>query len=260
MLPVLFVFLFLIFPVPRPLDPVEEEYEEAVSKVTLQHIIRDLEPSTSYTFYVKAYTSHGASKPSDGATETTHGEGELSENMHVAASKQDSRVQNTAWACANQQRCRSFPARRCHADAVLDALCRVAVPAPPLLHMKVLNSSVIQASWEPSSKMGQHQGYRLYYKGAQTALFIGPIVLPRNTSQYIITQLGELLFLKSPLSRSAQSGGAPTQGAASLLLRFKGFRHLIQNFNPVYFLRIFPSVIRSFSRLRDQAAGLQPTR
>lgn len=60
-----------------PSDPVEMEYEEAVSKVTLQQIIRDLEPSTSYTFYVKAYTSHGASKPSDSATESTHGEGEL---------------------------------------------------------------------------------------------------------------------------------------------------------------------------------------
>lgn len=54
------------------------EYEEAVSKATLQQIIRDLEPSTSYTFYVKAYTSHGASKPSDSATASTHGEGEFS--------------------------------------------------------------------------------------------------------------------------------------------------------------------------------------
>lgn len=134
--------------------------------MTLQHVIRDLEPSTSYTFYVKAYTSHGASKPSDGATETTHGEGELmSENTRRG----------------------SFPA-----GAVVDGLCGVAVPAPPVLHTKVLNSSVIQASWEPSSKMGQHHGYRLYYKGAQTALFTGPIVLPRNTSQYNITQLGEL--------------------------------------------------------------------
>lgn len=53
------------------------EYEEAVSKVTLQQIIRDLEPSTSYTFFVKAYTSHGASKPSESATESTRGEGEL---------------------------------------------------------------------------------------------------------------------------------------------------------------------------------------
>lgn len=65
---------------PRPplVDPVEMEYEEAVSKATLQQIIRDLEPSTSYTFYVKAYTSHGASKPSDSATASTHGEGEFS--------------------------------------------------------------------------------------------------------------------------------------------------------------------------------------
>lgn len=60
-----------------PSDPVEMEYEEAVSKVTLQQIIRDLEPSTCYTFYIKAYTSHGASKPSDSVTESTHGEGEL---------------------------------------------------------------------------------------------------------------------------------------------------------------------------------------
>lgn len=60
-----------------PSDPAEVEYEEAVSKVTLQQVIRELEPSTSYTFYVKAYTSHGASKPSDSVTESTHGEGEL---------------------------------------------------------------------------------------------------------------------------------------------------------------------------------------
>lgn len=59
------------------------EYEEAVSKVTLQQNIRDLEPSTSYTFYVKAYTSHGASKPSDSVTESTHGEGESwKQNTH----------------------------------------------------------------------------------------------------------------------------------------------------------------------------------
>lgn len=78
----------------------------------------------------------------------------------------------------------------------VDASCCVAVPAPPMLHAKVVNSSVIQASWEPSSKMGQHQGYRLYYKGAQTPLFVGPVVLPRNASQYNITQLGEPLVLK----------------------------------------------------------------
>ncbi|XP_056870660.1 immunoglobulin superfamily DCC subclass member 3 [Takifugu flavidus] len=149
----------------RTSDPVEEEYEEAVNKVTLQHIIRDLEPSTSYTFYVKAYTSHGASKPSDGATETTHGE----------------------------------------------------VPAPPVLHTKVLNSSVIQASWEPSSKMGQHQGYRLYYKGAQTALFVGPIVLARNTSQYNITQLDPSLVYEVKLLAYNQHGdGNATERFVSL--------------------------------------------
>lgn len=76
--------------------------------------------------------------------------------------------------------------------------CCVAVPAPPSLHTKVVNSSFIQTWWEPSSKMGQHQGYRLYFKAAQAPLFSGPIVLPAGASQYNITQLGEGLFLRSP--------------------------------------------------------------
>ncbi|XP_030233140.1 immunoglobulin superfamily DCC subclass member 3 isoform X2 [Gadus morhua] len=58
----------------RSSDPVEMEYQEAVSKVTLQQVVGDLEPSTSYSFYVKAYTSRGASKPSNPATQSTHGE------------------------------------------------------------------------------------------------------------------------------------------------------------------------------------------
>nr|XP_020465566.1 immunoglobulin superfamily DCC subclass member 3 [Monopterus albus] len=121
----------------RTSDPGEMEYEEAVSKVTLQQIIRDLVPSTSYTFYVKAYTSHGASKPSDAVTESTHGE----------------------------------------------------VPGPPSLYTKVVNSSIVQAAWEPSFKMGQHQGFRLYYRRAHTPQFTGPITFPRNITQYNITQL-----------------------------------------------------------------------
>ncbi|CAF99689.1 unnamed protein product, partial [Tetraodon nigroviridis] len=149
----------------RTSDPVEEEYEEAVSKVTLQHVIRDLEPSTSYTFYVKAYTSHGASKPSESTTESTPGE----------------------------------------------------VPAPPTLHTKVVNSSVIQAWWEPSSKMGQHQGYRLYYKGAQAPLFAGPIILPPNASQYTITQLDPSLVYEIKLLAYNQHGdGNATERYVSL--------------------------------------------
>ncbi|XP_070764076.1 immunoglobulin superfamily DCC subclass member 3 [Enoplosus armatus] len=138
----------------RTSDPAEMEYEEAVSKVTLQQIIRDLEPSTSYTFYVKAYTSHGASKPSDSATESTHGE----------------------------------------------------VPAPPSLHTKMVNNSVIQATWEPSSKMGQHQGFRLYYRRAHTLLFTGPITFPRNSTQYNITQLDPALVYEIKLLAYNQHG------------------------------------------------------
>ena len=66
------------------------------------------------------------------------------------------------------------------------------MPAPPSLYTKVVNSSVVQAMWEASSKMGQQQGFRLYYKRAHTPQFTGPIILPRNITQYNITQLGEI--------------------------------------------------------------------
>ncbi|KAK6476926.1 immunoglobulin superfamily DCC subclass member 3-like [Huso huso] len=58
----------------KTIDPIEMEYQEAVSKSTFQQLVSDLEPSTSYAFYVKAYTSRGASKPSETATEKTLGE------------------------------------------------------------------------------------------------------------------------------------------------------------------------------------------
>uniref|UniRef100_A0A3P9QHQ7 Immunoglobulin superfamily, DCC subclass, member 3 n=1 Tax=Poecilia reticulata TaxID=8081 RepID=A0A3P9QHQ7_POERE len=135
-------------------DPLEMEYEEAVSKVTLQQVIRDLEPSTSYTFYVKAYTSHGASKPSESVAESTHGE----------------------------------------------------VPAPPSLFTKVLNSSVVQVMWDSSSKMGPHQGFRLYYRRAHTPLFVGPIHFLRNITQYNITQLDSSMVYEIKLLAYNQHG------------------------------------------------------
>ncbi|CAG5856882.1 unnamed protein product [Menidia menidia] len=154
----------------RTSDPVEMEYEEAVSKMTLQQVIRDLEPSTSYTFYVKAYTSHGASKPSESVNESTHGE----------------------------------------------------VPAPPSLFTKVLNSSVVQVMWEPSSKMGQHQGFRLYYRRAHAPVFVGPIVFPRNVTQHNITQLDSSLVYEIKLLAYNQHG----DGNATL--RFVSLREALE--------------------------------
>eukprot|EP00064_Thunnus_orientalis_P014888 superscaffoldBa00002663_g14935 len=154
----------------RTSDPAEMEYEEAVSKLTLQQNIRDLEPSTSYTFYVKAYTSHGASKPSASVTESTHGE----------------------------------------------------VPAPPSLYTKVVNSSVVQAMWEASSKMGQHQGFRLYYRRAHTPQFTGPIILPRNITQYNITQLDSSLVYEIKLLAYNQHG----DGNATM--RFVSLREAVE--------------------------------
>uniref|UniRef100_A0A3Q2D6H9 Immunoglobulin superfamily, DCC subclass, member 3 n=1 Tax=Cyprinodon variegatus TaxID=28743 RepID=A0A3Q2D6H9_CYPVA len=147
----------------RKTSPLEMEYEEAVSKVTLQQVIRDLEPSTSYTFYVKAYTSHGASKPSESVAETTHGE-----------------------------------------------------PAAPSVFTKVLNSSVVQVTWESSTKMGQHQGFRLYYRRAHTPLFVGPIPFPHNVTQYNITQLSSMVYEIKLLAYNQHGDGNATTRFVSL--------------------------------------------
>ncbi|XP_053451386.1 immunoglobulin superfamily DCC subclass member 3 isoform X7 [Nycticebus coucang] len=55
-------------------DPPELEYQEAVSKSTLQHVVSDLEPSTAYSFYIKAYTPRGASSASIPTLASTLGE------------------------------------------------------------------------------------------------------------------------------------------------------------------------------------------
>lgn len=47
--------------------------------------------------------------------------------------------------------------------------------------------------WEASSKMGQHQGFKLYYRRAQAPLFSDPLTFARNVTQWNITQLGETL-------------------------------------------------------------------
>ncbi|XP_058150337.1 LOW QUALITY PROTEIN: immunoglobulin superfamily DCC subclass member 3 [Dasypus novemcinctus] len=55
-------------------DPPELEYQEAVSKSTLQHVVSDLEASTAYSFYIKAYTPRGASSASAPTLASTLGE------------------------------------------------------------------------------------------------------------------------------------------------------------------------------------------
>nr|XP_051677805.1 immunoglobulin superfamily DCC subclass member 3 isoform X3 [Oryctolagus cuniculus] len=64
-------------------DPPELEYQEAVSKSTLQHVVSDLEPSTAYSFYIKAYTPRGASLASIPAVASTRGEAPTSPLLSV---------------------------------------------------------------------------------------------------------------------------------------------------------------------------------
>ncbi|KPP73110.1 Immunoglobulin superfamily DCC subclass member 3-like [Scleropages formosus] len=178
----------------RTMDPVEMEYQEAVGKGTLQQVVSDLEPSTSYTFYVKAYTSRGASKPSESVVASTQGEGECTGGGGVGKRKLGlipcfkpdtvSRVRLT------------------HVRPALD----LSAPAPPSLLTRVLNSTAVQAVWEPSGKLGQQGGFKLFYRKVQSAAFSGPLTFARNVTQYNITQLESALVYEVKLLAFNQHG------------------------------------------------------
>ncbi|XP_030915515.1 immunoglobulin superfamily DCC subclass member 3 [Geospiza fortis] len=135
-------------------DPVEMEYQEAVSKSTFQQLVTDLEPSTSYSFYIKAYTSRGASKASEVTVVSTLGE----------------------------------------------------VPAMPSLFIKVINSTTVQATWEPSIKLGQHEGFKLYYRKVHLSQYTGPVLLASNITAYNITHLDASVVYEVKLLAYNQHG------------------------------------------------------
>ncbi|XP_077117004.1 immunoglobulin superfamily DCC subclass member 3 [Ranitomeya variabilis] len=135
-------------------DPVQMEYQEAVSKDTFQQTVTDLEPSTSYIFYIKAYTSRGASQTSANVVQRTLGE----------------------------------------------------VPAVPSLYIKVLNSTAIQAAWEPSIKLGQNEGFKLYYRKVPLPQYTGPMLLPSNVTAYNICRLDPLVVYEVKLLAFNQHG------------------------------------------------------
>lgn len=59
-------------------EPDSSELQEAVSKDTFQHDFTNLEASTTFSIYVKAYSPLGASQQSDSVIATTHGAGKSS--------------------------------------------------------------------------------------------------------------------------------------------------------------------------------------
>lgn len=61
----------------------------------------------------------------------------------------------------------------------------------PSLFIKVINSTAVQATWEPSIKLGQHEGFKLYYRKVHLSQYTGPVLLPSNVTAYNITHLGE---------------------------------------------------------------------
>ncbi|MEQ2312198.1 Immunoglobulin superfamily DCC subclass member 3 [Ameca splendens] len=60
-------------------EPDRMELQEAISKDTFQHVSTNLEPSTTYSVYLKAYSSLGASQQSNSVIATTLGSGKNKE-------------------------------------------------------------------------------------------------------------------------------------------------------------------------------------
>lgn len=56
-------------------EPESKELQEAVSKTTFQHDLTNLEPATTYSIYLKAYSPLGASERSSTVVSTTLGGG-----------------------------------------------------------------------------------------------------------------------------------------------------------------------------------------
>ncbi|KAJ1080959.1 hypothetical protein NDU88_001147 [Pleurodeles waltl] len=54
-------------------EPDSRELQEAVSKTTFKHVFNNLDPSTTYSIYLKAYSPLGASKDSEAVLATTMG-------------------------------------------------------------------------------------------------------------------------------------------------------------------------------------------
>lgn len=64
-------------------EPDSKELQEAVSKDTFQHEFNNLEPATTYSIYLKAYSPLGASQKSNTVIATTLGGGKSSHIMLI---------------------------------------------------------------------------------------------------------------------------------------------------------------------------------
>lgn len=62
------------------LEPDRLELQEAISKDTFQHDVTNLEASTTYSLYLKAYSALGASQQSNSIIATTLGSGKAKQS------------------------------------------------------------------------------------------------------------------------------------------------------------------------------------
>lgn len=211
-----------------------------MSKNTFQHLVSDLEPSTAYSFYIKAYTPRGASSASPPTLASTLGEGEAwvcgtkpwgmgaGAGLHACMLWLNI-VQSAGWAALGLLGGRGIELLLKQMEALGQQKCLPclttgdgvggrgremerfhqapfslpAAPAPPPLSVRVLGSNSLQLLWEPWSRLAQHQGgFKLYYRPTSKATFTGPILLPGTATSYNLSQLGEANAARSARGRA----------------------------------------------------------
>lgn len=160
------------------------ELQEAISKGKFQHDVSNLEPATTYSLYLKAYSPLGASQQSHAVVATTLGGGtgtnpSLSKSSFEAENLKlrTSVLQDLLWVPG-------LPLKTLFFSFLHPA------PTPPTFFTKVVNSSSVQVLWELPSKAGKAEGFRLFYRRVPHALFQGPIQLPCLVNAHTIADLG----------------------------------------------------------------------
>lgn len=74
------------------------------------------------------------------------------------------------------------------------------IPSAPNVTLLALNSSAIKISWNASGSENELQGFKIFYR-KQNSNQIGPIIVPANITEYLITELGKFSFICFEISK-----------------------------------------------------------
>ncbi|KAF7235504.1 Immunoglobulin superfamily DCC subclass member 3, partial [Varanus komodoensis] len=159
------------------------ELQEAVSKTTFQHVFTNLEPSTTYSIYLKAYSPLGASQDSRPILATTLGSNQRAGQICFVFCTE----QTGDSASVHTQRTALLPSL-----SGVDLTWKwqnLPVPAAPGFFTKILNASAIHVFWELPARPGQIEGFKLYLRKLPGTHYEGPQLLPGTANSFTFGDL-----------------------------------------------------------------------